>query len=100
MATGLALQGGSTALCVEPLPQLPPAGLPKEVRWASAEGVSQNVIAAVLLFHYDSVEEIVPKPMQLDLGLVRAAPKSAKTAKTNATRPRPGPGGAEIRKDR
>jgi hypothetical protein len=29
-----------------------------------------------------------------------AAPKSAKTAKTNATRPRPGPGGAEIRKDR
>ena len=37
---------------------------------------------------------------QLDLGLVRAAPKSAKTAKTNATRPRPGPGGAEIRKDR
>jgi len=40
------------------------------------------------------------KPMQLDLGLVRAAPKSAKTAKTNATRPRPGPGGAEIRKDR
>ena len=38
--------------------------------------------------------------MQLDLGLVRAAPKSAKTAKTNATRSRPGPGGAEIRKDR
>ena len=42
------------------------------MRWASAEGVSQNVIAAVLLFHYHSVEEIVPKlsPAELDKVLV------------------------------
>jgi hypothetical protein len=42
------------------------------VRWASAEGVSQNVIAAVLLFYYHSVEEIVPKlsPAELDKVLV------------------------------
>ena len=34
---------------------------PKEVRWAAAEGVSQDVIAAVLLLHDRSVHEIVPR---------------------------------------
>jgi hypothetical protein len=34
---------------------------PKEVRWAAAEGVSEDVIAAVLLLHERSVEEIVPQ---------------------------------------
>jgi hypothetical protein len=29
---------------------------PKEVRWAAAEGVSEDVIAAVLLLHERSVE--------------------------------------------
>ena len=42
------------------------------MRWASAEGVSQDVIAAVLLLHYYSVEEIGPKlsPAELDKVLV------------------------------
>jgi hypothetical protein len=34
---------------------------PKDVRWAAAEGVSQDVIAAVLLLHERSVDEIAPK---------------------------------------
>jgi hypothetical protein len=34
---------------------------PKDVRWASAEGVSQDVIAAVLLLHERSVDEIAPQ---------------------------------------
>jgi hypothetical protein len=34
---------------------------PKEVRWAAAEGVSEDVIAAVLLLHDRSVDEIVPR---------------------------------------
>jgi hypothetical protein len=34
---------------------------PKELRWAAAEAVSQDVIAAVLLLHDRSVDEIVPK---------------------------------------
>jgi hypothetical protein len=34
---------------------------PKEVRWAAAESVSEDVIAAVLLLHDRSVEEIVPQ---------------------------------------
>ena len=33
---------------------------PKEVRWAADEGVSEDVIAAVLLLHERSVDEIVP----------------------------------------
>jgi hypothetical protein len=33
---------------------------PKDVRWAAAEGVSQDVIAAVLLLHERSIEEIAP----------------------------------------
>ena len=40
------------------------------MRWASAEGVSQNVIAADLLLHYHSVEEIVPKPSPAELDKV------------------------------
>ena len=32
-----------------------------DVRWAAAEGVSETVIAAVLMLHERSVEEIAPK---------------------------------------
>jgi hypothetical protein len=34
---------------------------PKEVRWAVAESVSEDVIAAVLLLHERSVDEITPQ---------------------------------------
>jgi hypothetical protein len=34
---------------------------PKDVRWAAAERVSQDVIAAVLLLHERSVDEIAPQ---------------------------------------
>jgi hypothetical protein len=34
---------------------------PKDVRWAAAEGVSQDVIAAVLLLHERSVDDIAPQ---------------------------------------
>ncbi|MGO9397964.1 MAG: hypothetical protein ACLP19_08995 [Xanthobacteraceae bacterium] len=34
---------------------------PSSVRWAAAEGVSETVIAAVLLLHERSVEEIAPE---------------------------------------
>ena len=34
---------------------------PDDVRWAAAEGVSEDVIAAVLLLHERSVDEIVPE---------------------------------------
>jgi hypothetical protein len=34
---------------------------PDDVRWAAAEDVSEDVIAAVLLLHERSVDEIVPK---------------------------------------
>ena len=34
---------------------------PDDLRWAAAEGVSEDVIAAVLLLHERSVDEIVPK---------------------------------------
>ena len=40
---------------------------PKEVRWAAAESVSEDVIAAVLLLHERSVEEIVPQLSRLEL---------------------------------
>jgi hypothetical protein len=40
---------------------------PKQVRWAAAEGVSENVIAAVLLLHERSVEQIVPQLSPLEL---------------------------------
>jgi hypothetical protein len=40
---------------------------PKEVRWATAEGVSEDVIAAVLLLHDRSVDEIVPKLSAIEL---------------------------------
>jgi hypothetical protein len=40
---------------------------PKEVRWAAAEGVSEDVIAAVLLLHEHSVEEIAPQLSPLEL---------------------------------
>ncbi len=34
---------------------------PDDLRWAAAEGVSETVIAAVLLLHEHSVDEIVPE---------------------------------------
>jgi len=34
---------------------------PKEVRWAAAESVSEDVIAAVLLLHERSVDKITPQ---------------------------------------
>jgi hypothetical protein len=37
------------------------------VRWAAAEGVSEDVIAAVLLLHEHSVDEIVPKLSAIEL---------------------------------
>jgi hypothetical protein len=40
---------------------------PKEVRWAAAEGVSEDVIAAVLLLHERSVDEMAPKLSALEL---------------------------------
>jgi hypothetical protein len=55
---------------------------PKEVRWAAAEGVSEDVIAAVLLLHERSVEEIVPQlsPLELEkvIELVGATPLPAR----------------------
>jgi hypothetical protein len=35
--------------------------LPHRLRWAAAEGVSEDVIAAVLLLHHSSVDEIAPQ---------------------------------------
>ena len=35
--------------------------LPHRLRWAAAEGVSEDVIAAVLLLHQCSVDEIAPQ---------------------------------------
>jgi hypothetical protein len=37
------------------------------VRWAAAEGVSEDVIAAVLLLHERFVEEIAPKLSAVEL---------------------------------
>ena len=41
---------------------------PDRLRWATAEGVSEDVIAAVLLLHERSVDEIVPEldPAELE----------------------------------
>jgi hypothetical protein len=53
--------------------------LAHDVRWAAAEGVSEDVIAAVLLLHEHSVEEIVPQlsPLELEkvIELVGRAPR-------------------------
>jgi hypothetical protein len=40
---------------------------PKDIRWAAAEGVSQDVIAAVLLLHERSVDEIAPQLTAVEL---------------------------------
>jgi hypothetical protein len=52
---------------------------PKEVRWAAAEGVSEDVIAAVLLLHERGVEEIAPQlsPPELEkvIELVGRSPR-------------------------
>jgi len=39
----------------------------ESVRWAAAEGVSEDVIAAVLLLHEHSVDEIAPKLSAIEL---------------------------------
>jgi hypothetical protein len=39
----------------------------ESVRWAAAEGVSEDLIAAVLLLHEHSVDEIVPKLSAIEL---------------------------------
>jgi hypothetical protein len=59
--------------------------LPHRLRWAAAEGVSEDVIAAVLLLHERCVEEIVPQLSPLELvgrsprlyprGILEACPK-------------------------
>jgi hypothetical protein len=45
---------------------------PQDVRWAAAEGVSQDVIAEVLLLHERSVDDIAPQlsPRELDQTIV------------------------------
>jgi hypothetical protein len=43
---------------------------PDDVRWAAAKGVSEDVIAAVLLLHERSVDEIVPKLSAAELDQV------------------------------
>ena len=45
---------------------------PDRLRWAAAEGVTEDVIAAVLLLHERSVGEIVPKlsPAELEKVIV------------------------------
>ena len=52
---------------------------PDDLRWAAAEGVSETVIAAVLLLHERSVDEIVPKlrPAELEqvIKLVGRSPR-------------------------
>ena len=40
---------------------------PNDVRWAAAEGVSETVIAAVLLLHERSVEQIVAELTTIEL---------------------------------
>jgi hypothetical protein len=53
--------------------------LPHRLRWAAAEGVSEGVIAAVLLLHERSVEEIIPQlsPAELEkvIELVGRSPR-------------------------
>jgi hypothetical protein len=43
---------------------------PKEVRWAAAESVSEDVIAAVLLLHDRSVDEIAAQLSATELEMV------------------------------
>jgi hypothetical protein len=52
---------------------------PVDVRWAAAECVSETVIAAVLLLHVRSVDDIAPQLSATDGGRVR----------TDVGRPRP-----------
>jgi hypothetical protein len=40
---------------------------PEDVRWAAAEGVSETVIATVLLLHERRVDEVVPKLSAVEL---------------------------------
>jgi hypothetical protein len=43
---------------------------PDDLRWAAAEGVSETVIAAVVLLHESTVDEIAPKLKQDELAQV------------------------------
>ncbi len=54
---------------------------PKDVRWAAAEGFSQDVIAAVLLLHERSVDEITPQlsAAELEQTIVLVAARRACT---------------------
>jgi len=40
---------------------------PDDVRWAAAEGLLETIIAAVLLLHERSVDEIVPRLSAVEL---------------------------------
>jgi hypothetical protein len=44
---------------------------PDRLRWAAAEGVSEDVIAAALLLHERSAEEIVPQLSPAELNRTR-----------------------------
>jgi hypothetical protein len=52
---------------------------PKDVRWAAAEGVGQDVIAAVLLLHERSVDDIAPQlnATWLEQVIARGKPRPA-----------------------
>ena len=52
---------------------------PDDLRWAAAEGVSETVIAAVLLLHERSVDEIVPKLSAAELEQVIRRDREAAT---------------------
>src|ERR1700722_3134092 len=73
---------------------------PKDVRWAAAEGVGQDVIAAVLLLHERSVDEIAPQltatELEQTIVLVGRSPRlyargtlEALESKRATPRPRP-----------
>jgi len=67
---------------------------PKDVRWAAAEGVSQDVIAAVLLLHERSVDEIAPQlsaaELEQTIVLVGRSPRLYARGTLSKTRgPRP-----------
>ena len=60
---------------------------PDDVRWATAEGLSETIIAAVLLLHERSVDEIVPRLSAVELEqvikLIGRSPRPARDALKN-----------------
>ena len=50
------------------------------LRWAAAEGVSETVIAAVLLLHERGVEEIAGKLMPAELAVLPGSLAAARAA--------------------